>query len=230
MRILLVLTLLLGSIAAGCQNSDVNQTSQTGDASPTQNATAASTPAATSTPATPKTPQSSSKSESKPSTKASKQVATTPSSPASNQQTCQISAYLIDKDPKGVNVYSGAGDTYKIVGNIPTNTLAVIVKISASQGDWVQVTKADSPEKTQFQGTGWVSSQLLGTSTRGYATKSVSVYSSANPQSSIVGSIPSQRGAKLLGCDRSWALVQYEGIKGWLAPDAQCANPLTTCP
>lgn len=224
MRILLVLTVLLGSLAAGCQNSDVSQTSQTGEASPTQNSTA------TSTPATQKTPQSSSKPEGQPSTKASKQVATSPNSPTSNQQTCQISAYLIDKAPKGVNVRSGPGESYKIVGNIPTNTLAVIVKISASQGDWVQLTKAESPEKTQFQGTGWVSSQLLGTSTRGYATKSVSVYSSANPQSSIVGRIPSQRGAKLLGCDRSWALVEYEGIKGWLAPDAQCANPLTTCP
>jgi uncharacterized protein YraI len=224
MRTLLVLTLLLGSLATGCQNSEVTQTPPTGNAFPATNSTE------TSAPTTAQTPQSSSKSEAKSSTQSSKPVATLPNSTASAQRTCQISAYVIDKDPKGLNVRSGPSNSYGVIGKLPTNSVGVIVDIAASQGDWVQLTKAESPEKTEFEGTGWVYTQLLGTSTRGYGSRGVSVYPSANTQSAAIGRIPSETGVKLLGCDRSWALVEHQELKGWIAPDAQCANPLTTCP
>jgi SH3-like domain-containing protein len=136
----------------------------------------------------------------------------------------------MDKDPKGLNVRSGPSDTYDIIGNLPTTKDGVIVNLTASQGKWVQLSKAQSPDKVEFQGTGWVYSQLLGTSTRGYGTKGVSVYKSANTQSSVMGRIPSETGVKLLGCSQSWALVEYEGVKGWIEPQSQCANPLSTCP
>lgn len=224
MRIVLVWIVLWGSIVAGCQNSDLTSKSQTGEASSTRTSTdtLASTIA--------QTPQSTTKSERKPSAQGKNQVATIPNRPSESQQTCQISAYVIDKDPKGLNVRSGPGERYKIVGNLPTNTIGVIVNLSASQGDWVQLIKADSPEKTVFQGTGWVYTQLLGTSTRGYGSQGVSVYPSASTESSAIGRIPPQRSVKLLSCTQSWAFVEYEGLKGWIAPDAQCPNPLTTCP
>lgn len=224
MRILLVWIVVWGSLAAGCQNSDLTSKPQTGEASPTRTAT--DTLAPTIAP----TPQLSSKSERKVSAQAKTQVATIPNSPAEGQQTCQIRAYVIDKDPKGLNVRSGPGEGYKIIGNLPTNTVGVIVNLSASQGDWVQLTKAESPEKVEFQGTGWVYTQLLGTSSRGYGSQGVSVYPSASTQSSAIGRIPAERSVKLLSCNQSWAFVEYEGLKGWIAPDAQCPNPLTTCP
>ncbi|HAA30124.1 MAG TPA: hypothetical protein DCE56_23615 [Cyanobacteria bacterium UBA8553] len=226
MRKILVSIALWGSLAASCQNSDLTSTSQTGEASSTRTST--DTLASTSA----KTAQSSNKSEGKSSSSSpgKNPVAKMQNRPSDRQQTCQISAYVIDKDPKGLNVRSGPGERYKIIGNLPTNTIGVIVNLSASQGDWVQLTKAESPEKTVFQGTGWVYSQLLGTSTRGYGSEGVSVYPSASTESSAVGRIPPGRSAKLLSCTQSWALVEYEGLKGWIAPDAQCPNPLTTCP
>ncbi len=224
MKVLLVLTLLLGSIAAACQNPKLKQTQDAGKTSPTQNSTDRPAPKITTT------PQSSPKSERQPATQASKRVATIPNNAASSQQTCQIRAYVIDKDPQGLNVRSGPGNDSKIIGNLPTNTIGVIVNLTASQGDWVQLSKAESPGKIAFQGSGWVYGQLLGTSTRGYNTKSVLVYADPSTQSSEIGRIPSARSAKLLSCDQSWALVEYEGLKGWIAPDAQCPNPLSTCP
>ncbi|NEQ24078.1 MAG: SH3 domain-containing protein [Microcoleus sp. SIO2G3] len=93
----------------------------------------------------------------------------------------------------------------------------------------VQLTRAESPQGVEFQGTGWIYSQLLGTSTRGYGSGGVSVYQSANTQSATIGRIPEQTSVKLLSCDRTWALVEYKGLKGWIAPEAQCPSPLTTC-
>jgi SH3-like domain-containing protein len=234
MKIWLILTLFLGSIAA-CQKSDVRETPQTPETSPTETSPISASPLATtqtpqSLPATTPTPQALNTAASQPSPQPSNRVATIQNSSASSQKTCQISAYIIDKDPKGLNVRSGPGNDYKILGTLPTNTLAVIVSLTGSQGDWVQLSKAQGAEKIEFQGSGWVYAPLLGTSTRGYATKSVSVYSAVNSQSQVIGTIPSQRGTKLLSCDRDWALVEYESLKGWIAPEAQCPNPLTTCP
>ncbi|AFZ18896.1 SH3 domain-containing protein [Allocoleopsis franciscana] len=209
MRNVILVTLLLGSLAAGCQDGGVTGTSQPGSTSSSLNAIGS--------PAIAQTSKSSTQSEA-------------PQSLAQAQQTCDITAFVIDKDPKGVNVRSGAGESQKVIGNLPTTTIGVIVDITGSKGNWVQISKAESPDKVEFQGTGWVHSQLLGTSTRGYGTQGVSVYKSANTQSSVMGRIPPATGVKLLGCSQSWALVEHEGLKGWIEPEAQCGNPLSTCP
>jgi SH3-like domain-containing protein len=215
MKNLFILTLILASLAVGCQNADVTQTPQAGNDTLSENANP--TPETTN----PQTPSNPSKTQSS---------AAVQSSPVLSQQTCQISAFVIDEDPKGLNVRSEPSKDSQIIGNLPTNTEGVIVDLDASQGDWVQLTKAESPQKIEFQGKGWIYAQLLGTSTRGYGTSGVSVYKSASEQSAVMGQIPPQKGVKLLGCSQAWAWVEYQGIKGWISPEAQCPNPLTTCP
>ena len=219
----LLLLVFVGSMVVGCQNSELAQNSSNRVSSP------AETSNPTSAPATAQAPQSSNQPSADASAPTNK--ATTPAkTTATSQRSCQISAYVTDKDPKGLNVRSGPGSNYAIVGNLPTNTQAVIAEVSASQGDWVQVTKAESPNKVEFQGTGWVYAPLLGTSTRGYGSGGVSVYASANTQDTPIGQIPDSTGVKLLSCQQSWAFVEYQNVKGWIAPDDQCPNPLTTCP
>lgn len=223
-KICLPFTLLVASLVA-CQKSDVAETPQTILPSPIES-TAASPATIAQTPPT-RTPSVENKSQKQ--TPSKKPIAVTQNS-SSNQRSCQIGAYIIDKDPNGLNVRSEPNSQSKIIDTLPTNNLAVIVDITAAQGDWVQISKAESPGRLEFQGSGWVYAPLLGTSTRGYSTKSVSVYQSANNQTEAIGKIPSQRSVKLLSCDRAWALVEYQGLKGWIQPESQCANPLTTCP
>ena len=211
-----------------CQKSEVAQTPQTTPPSAIESPADSSPPTITQTPQTQSTTTTPSLEKSSKTVPNKKQVAVAQNS-SSNQQ-CQIGAYIIDKDPNGLNVRSEPNSQSKIIDTLPTNTLAIIVDINADQGDWVQISKAQSPGRLEFQGSGWVYAQLLGTSTRGYATKSVSVYKSANNQTEVIGKIPSKRSVKLLGCERAWALVEYDGLKGWIEPGSQCANPLTTCP
>lgn len=215
MRILLISTLLLGSLATACQNSDLSSTPQTGDTPITEN--------------TIDTPAPSSVQTSQSASSGGRPVAASPNNAASSQRACSIGAYVIDKDPQGLNVRSGPGNSYNVIDKLATTTAGVIVDLTASQGDWVQLTKAESSEGMEFQGTGWVYARLLGTSTRGYGTEGVSVYSSPSTQSSVLGRIPPSTSVTLLGCDRSWALVEYQGLKGWLEPESQCGNPFTTC-
>ncbi len=148
---------------------------------------------------------------------------------AESPQPCQISAYVIDPDPKGVNIRSAPNSNSKIIGKLP-KVLSTIVDISGAQGDWVQITKADSAGKIAFSGKGWVYASLLGTSTRGYGSKGVEVYASASDRSSVIGKIPHSTNTTLLSCDGFWAKVSYQQTKGWLQRSSQCPSDLTTCP
>ncbi|AFZ24928.1 SH3 domain-containing protein [Cylindrospermum stagnale PCC 7417] len=137
-------------------------------------------------------------------------------------QTCNIFAYVTDKDPQGLNVRSGASNRNKILGTVPTNET---VNIIAVLGSWVQITNASDG----FKGTGWVSVPKLGISTRGYGTNGVNLYTKANQQSQKVTRIPPDVSVKLLGCQKDWARVEYQGIKGWLKREDQCGAALTSC-
>jgi len=148
----------------------------------------------------------------------------------STQKACQIYAYVIDKDPQGLNVRTKPSTSGEILGKLPTNTDGVLVDIIASQGNWVAINKAENAEgKVVFQGKGWVYTSKLGTSTRGYDKKKVSVYSRPDTGRKEVGTIPSSTQVTLLGCQGKWAFVGYKKLQGWLAVDDQCGTPLTTC-
>ena len=146
------------------------------------------------------------------------------------QRMCQLSAYVIDRDPQGLNIRNSPNPNAQIMGNLPTYDQTMTVNIIASQGSWVQINQADGDSGKVFQGRGWVYAPLLGTSTRGYARKSVTVYANPNNRSRVIGRIPDQVSVKLLSCDRQWAYVSYQRLQGWLAPIDQCPNALTTCP
>jgi len=141
---------------------------------------------------------------------------------SANPKKCDIYAYVIDKDPQGLNVRSSAGTNSRILGKIPTNES---VQVVASSGNWVQVTDATAG----FQGTGWVALSKLGTSTRGYEANGVHLYASPSQQSRKFGRVPKTTQVKLLGCQGQWAQVEYRGVKGWLKRTDQCGVAVTTC-
>ncbi len=140
------------------------------------------------------------------------------------EKKCDISAIVIDKDPQGLNVRSGASSSSRIIGRIPTYES---VDIIASSGNWVKIKNAER-EIGGFLGTGWVFLSMLGTSTRGYETNGVNLYASPSQQSRKIGRVPPRTDVKLLGCQGEWAQIEYRGVKGWLKSDDQCGVG-TTC-
>jgi len=141
---------------------------------------------------------------------------------STNLQKCDILAYVTDIDSQGLNVRSGASTNKRILGQIPINETVQVIRAA---GDWVQITNASYG----FQGTGWVFVPKLGLTTRGYGTNGVDLYASSSQQSKKVRRIPANTAVKLLGCQRDWARVEYQGVKGWLAKEDQCGAALTSC-
>ena len=141
---------------------------------------------------------------------------------STNPQKCDILAYVTDTDPQGLNVRSGASTYNTILGQIP---IKETVQVINAAGDWVQITNASDG----FQGTGWVFVPKLGLTTRGYGTNGVDLYVNTSEKSQKVRRIPANTVVKLLGCQKDWAQVEYQGVKGWLTKKDQCGAALTSC-
>ncbi len=135
---------------------------------------------------------------------------------------CNIFAYVIDKSSKGVNVRSGGSNKNSIIGAIPANETLMVIAISRQ---WAKITNASGG----FKSTGWAFLPMLGISSRGYGTKGVNIYTSADPQSRKIGRVPPDQKVRLLGCKGDWAKIEYQGVKGWLAKEDQCGAALTSC-
>lgn len=146
---------------------------------------------------------------------------------------CDVSAYVIDKDPQGLNVRSGAGKNFEVIGDLPfRDYTGVGVHITGSNGDWVRIDSAveegAEEDKTFFEGVGWVYGPLLGLTAIGGGT---TLYQQASLKSRRITRVPDDEGdVTVRGCRGEWLYVEYNKMKGWAAPNTLCSNPLTTCP
>jgi uncharacterized protein YgiM (DUF1202 family) len=146
---------------------------------------------------------------------------------AAQSVSCEISVYVIDKDPNGLNVRSGAGKNFDVLGQIMPDEDGVIIDVIASNGSWMQIENPQTVSGiTAFEGDGWVFASLLATTTR-MKTK---LYSQPNLKSKSLATLGGEEEYKLVACTCKWAKIQVGKKQGWLAPDAQCGNPVTTCP
>lgn len=140
---------------------------------------------------------------------------------------CKISAYVIDRDPAGLNVRSGPSSTSSVVSKLAHADEGPIVTIVGSNGKWMLIDSAESIDSEEiFKGRGWVYGLLLGTSTR----YKVNVRKEPKLKSQVMGIISAEEEVKLTGCKGGWARIQYGNLEGWIEPESQCPNPVTTCP
>lgn len=146
---------------------------------------------------------------------------------AKPQTACKIYAYVIDKDPNGLNARRGAGTNLGILGKIMPDENGVIVDVIGSSGSWLVIENVETIDgEKAFDGKGWVFASMLGTSTRGKSK----LYAAANTKSKVLATLPTEEEVTILSCAGKWAKVKSGNRQGWLAPENQCGNPVTTCP
>jgi SH3-like domain-containing protein len=142
---------------------------------------------------------------------------------------CDVEAYVVDKDPAGLNIRSEPGKG-NVIGKIPFDEDGTIVHIiSTDFNGWVQIDHASTVEsKIVFDKKGWVSANLLATSTAGYRTQGVELSESA-AGSKVLTFIPPETEVRLYSCDGKRVRVKYKKFTGWLGEDLACPNPVTNC-
>lgn len=149
---------------------------------------------------------------------------------------CDVQAYVNDPDPGGMNVRSGPGNTYVVVGNLPNqNVEGIVVHINGSKGDWVRIKRATEwggdAERILFRGEGWVYGPLLGVNGVGWLDGGTPLYKEHGVKRGVVAKVPADgEGPTFIrGCRGRWTYVEHRKVKGWAAPGTLCFNPLTTC-
>jgi hypothetical protein len=169
---------------------------------------------------------------------------------------CSLMLWVTDPDPKGLNVRSEPNASAKVVGTLPHATEFTAIQ---SNNGWIQFSKpiAFQPDKglewvpiNTGPQTGWVHGSLVTTSLRDRWTKNMergqfTVFSEPVLTSTPVASwnhgewwspsndMPAIQ--KVLACKGGWLKVDLvDGKKapytGWIHPENQCPNQVTTCP
>jgi SH3-like domain-containing protein len=148
---------------------------------------------------------------------------------------CDVRAYVADRDPAGLNVRSGPGQTYKGIANLPNQEVEGIgVHITGASGEWVRIDKAveegGEQERTFFQGEGWLYAPLLSVSGMAIVKGGTNLYQDKTKKSRVIIRVPGGDDSVIVrGCNGQWMYVEYKKKRGWAAPETLCANSLTTC-
>lgn len=149
---------------------------------------------------------------------------------------CKINAYSIDKDPAGLNVRAGPGTNYKVIARLKrVNDGGYFIlpefQVLATQKRWLLIGNAQQglDGKPLFEGRGWVHASRVATMTRGYESGHVNLRRERSMTSATIIRAPRETEVGLRGCHGGWALVEYKGKRGWLAPADQCGTSATTC-
>lgn len=153
-----------------------------------------------------------------------------------NDPTCLVNAYSIDKDKNGLNVRSGPSKSGKIIKKLkPANDGGYMIypefEVIGAEGDWLRITNARQglDGDVIFQDAGWVHRNLVATTTRGYDSGHVTMRKARSQSSAAIADVPRETEVKIRSCNGDWALVEYHGKTGWLAPDDMCGTAETTC-
>lgn len=133
---------------------------------------------------------------------------------------CDAQAYVNDPDPRGMNVRSGPGSNYPVVGNLPNQDVDGIgVHLTGSQGDWVRIDLAveqgGDPARELFKGEGWVYAPLLGVDGVGGLGGGSPLYREPAAKGRVLVRVPVDGGgATVRGCRGRWMYVEHKGVRG----------------
>lgn len=141
---------------------------------------------------------------------------------------CAISAYVVDRDVGGLNVRAAPSTRAPVLRSI-SNAGSAVASITGHRDNWFRVGRIVDAETDAalFEGGGWVHGSLLGLEV---ANADPRLHAANDHASRVIARLrPAETRISLIGCAGSWARVRAEGRVGWLSPDGQCSNPLTTC-
>lgn len=142
---------------------------------------------------------------------------------------CDFMAATGDEKYTATNVRVSPFATAKVVMTLEA-TAPVEVHVTGRQGNWYHVDRIIDAEqdKQLFGGTAWIHRSQLVLSVAGGSHR---LYSGPSRKSATVMRLtPDGNFIDIVDCKGPWVkAIVDKSATGWMAPDAQCSNPMTTC-
>ena len=147
---------------------------------------------------------------------------------------CNVEAYRagIADDKLKTSIVRAQPDKNSSILKTVTTKEEVVFYISGSDDNgWFEISKVESiggeVDETLFAGRGWISSSLVDLSV---ANGDVKLYAEPKKKSRVLKKLVADESeARPIACQGDWMKIKSGKSTGWLSPDGQCANPLTTC-
>jgi hypothetical protein len=164
---------------------------------------------------------------------------------------CDVSAFITDKDPKGLNVRSAPSKN--VISRIPYKSYQpeqpITVHIVDVKTGWLKIDRwTDGLTTGKFAGEAWIYSKLVAVTVKGddnikiyggpegATTRLVAgVHEKPSVETPLLGQLDAENQlVNILDCQGQWILTEgkmLDGklLKGWLAPQQQCPNLPTAC-
>ena len=149
-------------------------------------------------------------------------------SPAVGAQ-CDFTAATGDAKYTATNVRSAPSSTAKVLMKIES-VAPVEVHVIGREGAWYRLDRILDAEQDRllFAGTAWIHRSQLVLSVAGGDHRLYTRPNKASPR--VMRLTPDGNRLDVVGCRGRWVEVVVDRkTRGWMAPDAQCSNPMTTC-
>ena len=170
-----------------------------------------------------------------------------------NETSCDLTLWVSDPDPNGLNVRAAPSIGADVLGTLPTSAEFTAIE---SQNGWIQFKNpisgpGDWEPLTAGPQTGWVHGSLVKTSLRHRSTEAdkaghFRLYASSSEDSETLHQWVAGQEAwspgndyhavkRIWACKEGWLKVdllddQKTTLTGWVHPENQCPNQVTTCP
>ncbi|HEY0426747.1 MAG TPA: hypothetical protein VGC76_02970 [Pyrinomonadaceae bacterium] len=147
---------------------------------------------------------------------------------------CSVEAYRSGyaSDAPKTTIVRAAPDKNSFVLKTVTTKDEAVYYITGTSGDgWFEISKIETTgtdtDEALFEGRGWIHASLLSLSV---AWPDAKIYALPKKKSRVVKKlIADESEARPVACEGNWMKIKSGKSTGWLSPDGQCANPLTTC-
>ncbi|MDQ2088971.1 SH3 domain-containing protein [Marimonas arenosa] len=98
----------------------------------------------------------------------------------------EVLAYIVDGDPVDVRVEPSEVAGIIAVIEESGNEFGTTVQITGSDGEWIRVTRADTPDDTTFDGVGWVHNSHLRTEIQPSGQDSTPLFETPSAEAPVV--------------------------------------------
>lgn len=144
---------------------------------------------------------------------------------------CNVQAYVRGFEPEEANIRTAPDKNSKLLKSVKSADQIVFYITGTDNKGWFEISKAETwggdTEEMLFEGRGWIHSSNVDVSV---ANADAKLYASPKKNSKVLKKLVADESEALpVACQGDWMKVKSGKLTGWLSPDGQCANPLTTC-
>jgi SH3-like domain-containing protein len=148
---------------------------------------------------------------------------------------CNVSAVIVDEDPKGLNVRSKPNSKSKTLGKIPYHSEGTMVDIIGYKENWAKIETARTAFGNVFNKTGWIYSPLLNVSGKPPVAGGAFVKTFKNPKmDDFLINVRAYSTYQFAGCYQDWVKIKLprpagKVKKGWIHSDFLCGDVWMGC-